>query len=45
MNISVDVSIHFLCFFVDVFLLLSDVEFLGHVPRIHLYSYYFAWLL
>lgn len=34
-----------LCFFVGMFLLLSGVEFLGRIPRIHLYRYYFAWLL
>lgn len=46
MNASVDVSIQAFCvFFVYMFLLLSGVEFLGHVFRIQLYSYYFAWLL
>lgn len=46
MNASVDVSIQVFCaFFVYMFLLLSGVEFLGHVSQIHLYSYYFAWLL
>lgn len=46
MNASVDVSIQAFCaFFVYIFLLLSGVEFLGHIFRIQLYSYYFAWLL
>lgn len=46
MNASMYVSIQAFCaFFVYMFLLLTDVEFLGHVFRIQLYSYYFAWLL